>query len=207
MYFQDRREAGKKIAECLKKHQGENAIVYALPRGGVVTGKEVAENLKIPLDLIVTRKIGHPSNPEYAIAAVSENGELVANENEVSQVDKLWFKEEVTRQIAEAKRRRKKYSVHDFLSPKDKIAILIDDGIATGLTMLSAIAELKRYAPKKLIVAIPVCPADSAENIKKQVDEFVCLNIDPKYLGSVGAYYSSFPQVEDNQVIEILKEI
>jgi predicted phosphoribosyltransferase len=206
MVFQNRAHAGKKLAVILSKYKNLDAVVYALPRGGVVVGAEIAEALRLPLDLVVTRKIGQPFNPEYAIAAVSENGELVTNENEVSQIDKNWFKEEVDRQIAEAKRRRKKYSTRGFLSPKNKIAILVDDGIATGLTMLAAIKELRRYTPKKLIVAVPVSPTDSTEIIKKQVDEFICLDIDPEYLGSVGAYYSTFAQVEDEEVIKIFGE-
>lgn len=205
MFFQDRSQAGEKLAKVLKKYHGKNAVVYALPRGGVVVGAEIANALHLPLDLVVTRKIGHPFQPEYAIAAVSENGELIVNQQEVSLIDKDWFAQEVAKEIAEAKRRRKKYSSHDFLSPAGKIVILVDDGIATGLTMLAAIKELRRYAPKKLVVAVPVSPTDSAEIIRKQVDELICLNIDPEYLGSVGAYYSTFPQVEDEEVVEILK--
>ncbi len=205
MLFKDRADAGKKLAAVLKKYEGPETIVYALPRGGVVVGAEVANALHVPLDLVVTRKIGQPLNPEYAIAAVSENGKLVVNQNEVSQIDTSWFKEKIARQIAEAKRRRKKYSSHDFLSPAGKIAILVDDGIATGLTMLAAIKELRSYAPKKLVVAVPVSPTDSTAIIRKQVDEFVCLHIDPEYLGAVASYYSTFPQVEDEEVVEIMK--
>lgn len=205
MFFQNRTEAGKKLAEVLKKYEAADAIVYALPRGGVVVGAEIAHELHAPLDLVVTRKIGHPAEPEYAIAAVSENGELVSNQQEISQVDQDWFKQEVQNQIAEAKRRRATYMGKPMLSPAGKVALLVDDGIATGSTMLAAIKELKRFTPKKLIVAVPVSPADTALEIKKQIDEFVCLNVDPAYLGSVGAYYSSFPQVEDEEVVEILR--
>lgn len=207
MFFKNRVDAGKKLAVALKKYAGQDAVIYALPRGGVVIGAEIAKTLNLPLDLTVTRKIGAPHNPEYAIAVVSENGELVKNENEVSQIDQNWFKEEIAKQITEAKRRRKKYSTHDFLSPAGKIAILVDDGIATGMTMLVAIKELKSYAPKKLVVAVPVSPTDSAEIIRKETDEFICLNIDPEYLGSVGDYYSIFLQVENKEVVKIMKSL
>lgn len=207
MFFQNRTDAGKKLAAALAKYKNQDAIVYALPRGGVVVGVEVAKALYLPLDLVVTRKIGAPNEPEYAIAAVSESGELIANQNEMSQIDESWFQEELKKEIAEAKRRRKTYVGKPIPSPKGKIAILVDDGIATGLTILAAIKELKKYAPKKLVVAVPVSPTDSARKIKLLIDEFICLDVESEYLGSVGAYYSSFPQVEDEEVIKIINSV
>lgn len=125
MLFKNRTDAGKKLAEVLNKYKGQDAIVYALPRGGVVVAREVADTLSTPLDLVVTRKIGAQFQPEYAIAAVSESGELVVNENEISQTDKDWFKDEVEGQIAEAKRRREKYASHDFYLPRVKSQFLL----------------------------------------------------------------------------------
>lgn len=206
MIFKDRAETGKRLAISLAKYKNQGVIIYALPRGGVVVGAQVARELSAPLEIVVTRKIGHPHNPEYAIAAISESGELVVNEDEVSKIDQNWFKEMIEKETVEAKRRRAAYAGKPMVSPTGKIAILVDDGVATGLTILAAIKELKKYTPKKLVVAVAVSPADTAATIDKQVDEFVCLYIDQQYRGSVGAYYSSFPQVEDSQVIEILSD-
>ncbi|MCR4324431.1 MAG: phosphoribosyltransferase family protein [Candidatus Curtissbacteria bacterium] len=208
MYFKNRADAGQKLAQKLKKYKGRDIVVYALPRGGVVTANEIAKCLNAPLDLIITRKIGHPYISEYAIAAVAENGHIVKNEEEVKAVDQVWFRQETKNQRQEAKRRRELYlGTKASISPEGKIAILVDDGIATGLTMRVAILELKHRHPKKIIVAVPIAPKDTASQIGAEVDEFVALDIPSMYefLGGIGAYYDEFLPVEDNEVIKIMK--
>lgn len=207
MRFRDRTEAGKLLAEKLKKYKNKAVIVYALPRGGVVTAVEIARYLHAPLDLIITRKISHPRSPEYAIAATAENGHIVGSRREFVSVDEKWLEEEIERERQEAARRRKKY-LHgrDMLSPEGKIAILVDDGVATGLTLRVGVIELKHHNPSKLIVAVPVVPKSAAEILKTETDELVALEIpsDDRFLGAVGAYYDSFTQVEDQEVMRIL---
>lgn len=208
MYFLDRGDAGKKLAEKLKKYQGEDVVVYALPRGGVVIGVEVAKKLHAPLDLVIVRKIGHPANPEYALCAVAENAHMVCNEEELSGIDQEWLKNEVQKERQEAKRRREVYLKGRRPIPaKGKIAIIVDDGVATGLTMFTAILEIKHQGTKKVVAAVPVAPPETADQIKSKVDEFVALEIPKVFLGAVGSYYRSFPQVTDEEVIKLIKEV
>jgi len=204
MMFDDRSHAGRLLAEKLKEYSGEDTVVYALPRGGVVLGYEVSKVLECPLDLVVTRKIGHPMNSEYAVCAVTENSPPICNQSEVMSIDPGWLDSEVLKQKAEIKRRKSAYPSPN-ISPKGKTAIIIDDGIATGLTLLAAIDDVKSLEPKLLIVAVPVSPAGTAETIRGMVDRFVCLDIPVCYLGAVGMYYLEFYQVSDEEVIEILK--
>src|SRR3989338_6467320 len=130
MQFHDRTDAGRQLGELLvKKYGGKDSVVYALPRGGVVLGAEVAKALHAPLELVIPRKIGHPMSSEYAIAAVTEHGEVVANKEEIRVVDEKWFKDAIQKEIKEAKRKRKEYLEHRALtSPQGKIAIIVDDG-------------------------------------------------------------------------------
>lgn len=208
MYFKNRQEAGKLLAQKLKKYKGKNVVVYALPRGGVVTAVEIAKYLNAPLDLIISRKIGHPYNPEYAIAAIAENGDLIGSTRELELVDKEWLRKEIEHQRLEAKRRREKYLAgREEITAEGKIAILVDDGVATGLTLRAGIRELLHRHPQKIVVAVPVIPSSTAEIIKKEAGDLVALNIpsDNDFLGSVGAYYEDFSPVEDEEVITILK--
>lgn len=209
MRFIDRTEAGQLLSERLKQYRDKNVIVYALPRGGVVTAVEIARYLHSPLDLIIARKISHPDSPEYAIAAAAENGHIVGTRSELKSVDEKWLEEEIKKERQEIARRRKKYlRGREILSPEEKIAILVDDGVATGLTLRVGILELKHHTPQKLIVAVPVVPKSTAKILRTEADELVALEIPPDntFLGAVGAYYDNFDQVEDKEVIAILKE-
>ncbi len=209
MYFKNRTEAGKLLAKALRKYKNKNVVVCALPRGGVVVGVEIARELHAPLDLIITRKIGHPHQPEYAIAATAENGHVVGVQKELESVDQEWLKEEIERQRREAKRRREKYLQGKAeIQVEGKIAILVDDGIATGLTMRVGILELKQRHPKRIVVAVPVVSKTTADLLKKEAGgEIVALDIpsDDVFLGAVGAYYDEFFPVEDEEVIAMLK--
>jgi len=208
MHFRDRAEAGRLLAQALKKYQKQDGVVYALPRGGVVLGVEVARALAMPLDLLIPRKIGHPLQPEYAICAVVESGEMVCNQQEVARVDPQWFRREVEAERQEARRRRELYLGGREPSPVEgKTAIIVDDGIATGLTMEVSIRDALRRRPAHLVVAVPVAPPDTVERLSREVDEFVVLDPSPYYLGAVGAYYDHFLQVTDDEVIALLRSV
>ena len=208
MRFKDRADAGKRLAQALKKYQNQDGVVYALPRGGVVLGAEVARALGMPLDLLIPRKIGHPLQPEYAICAVVENGEMVCNQHEVARVDPQWFRREVESERNEARRRRELYLGGRAPAPVEgKTAIIVDDGIATGLTMEVSIRDAQRRKPARLVVAVPVAPPDTVERMSREVDEFMVLDHSPYYLGAVGAYYDSFYQVTDEEVIALLRSV
>ncbi len=204
--FRDRTEAGLRLAKKLAKYKNQNPVIYALPRGGVVLGVEIAKTLGAPLDLIISRKIGHQFSPEYAIGAVAEDGHTIFNEAEKEQADPKWLEEKIKAEQLEAKRRREKYLRGKApIDAKGRTAILVDDGIATGLSIFLAIEELRHQKPEKIIVAVPVVPLDTAEKIKKKVDELVALEIPENFLGAVGSYYENFPQVEDSEVIKIFQ--
>lgn len=207
MIFENREEAGEKLAELLqKKYASQETIVYALPRGGVVTAYKIAKKLNIPIDIILTRKIGHPFEKEYALAVVSETGNITANKKDLLLVDKEWLRDQVVQEMGEIKRRREVYMGNKkSLSARNKIVIIVDDGIATGLTIKAAIAEIKSQNPKKIIIAVPVMSQDILKELQKEVDEVVSLDVDKNYLGAVGDYYKDFPQISDDIVISLLK--
>lgn len=206
--FKDRVEAGRKLAGFFDHINGKNAVVYALPRGGVVVGAEIAKIIHAPLDLIITRKIGHPYNPEYAIGAIAENGHSVFNKEEALNVDEQYLKEEAAKQTQEAKRRREAYlGGRPPISCQGKTAILVDDGIATGLTMKAALKELQtHYHPTKIIIAVPVAPRETTEELEKMGAEVLAIITTKEFLGAIGAYYRDFTPIEDQDVIRIMKE-
>lgn len=205
MQFFDRQEAGKHLAKELLLYKDDNPLVFALPRGGVPLGTEIAKALDAPLGLIITRKIGHPHNPEYAIGAISEFGKTFYNQAERSQVSPQWLIDEEARLKNEIKRRRLRYKLPHH-EAEGKTAILVDDGIATGYTMRAAIDDLKRQHPAKIIVAIPVVPEQMAQKLEKEVDTIVALERTRHYRGAIGAYYTVFDQLSDDDVIQLLKE-
>lgn len=207
MRFTDRTEAGKKLVEVMEKYRGQSAVVYALPRGGVVIGAIVAQRLGLPLDLTIPRKIGYPTSSETAMCAVTESGYLLCNEL-AQTVDYKTLQQLVQKEMAEAKRRRERY-LDDKPRPsvKGKTSVIVDDGIATGLTMRVAINELKAKNPAKIVIAVPVAPSDVAAHIRQEVDELIVLQSIPLgYFGAVGAYYEKFDQVTDEEVMQLLKE-
>lgn len=206
MRFRDRTEAGQRLAEALSKYRDQPGIVYPLPRGGVPLALEIATALRMPIDLVIPRKIGHPYNPEYAICAVCEIGDPVCNEWELARVDRQWFAQRVHAERTEARRRRERYlEGRAPLPAAGKTAIVVDDGIATGLTMRAAVREVKGRGPAHVVVAVPVSPKDTAELLRQEVDEVVALDIPEFYLGAVGAYYEDFSQISDEEVITLLR--
>ncbi|MDD2522620.1 MAG: phosphoribosyltransferase family protein [Anaerolineaceae bacterium] len=207
MLFQDRKDAGARLAQALEIFSNQDVVVFALPRGGVVLGAEIAKKLDAPLDLVLTKKIGHPLNPEYAICAIAEEGEPICNQRELANVDPTWFLKEIERTRAELERRRVEYlGEAEPVDVEGKVAIIVDDGIATGFTMMAAIKELEKRGARQIVVAIPVTPADTAQRLISMGVELVSLKIDKNYLGAVGAYYGNFRQVTDAEVISLLKK-
>lgn len=203
--FVDRIDAGKKLAKALIGYKGEPVVVYGLPRGGVVPAVEVARALEAPLDLIVVRKIGHPFQPEYAIGAVAEDGYVVTNPDEVGTLDERWLALATKAELREAQRRRTLFlQGRDPVPIKDRIAIIVDDGLATGLSMSAAIHEIRGRRPKKLVVAVPVAAAETVERLRPDVDDLVVLYI-PPWFGAVGAFYQRFDQVNDEEVVALMK--
>ncbi|KPK10500.1 MAG: phosphoribosyl transferase [Acidithiobacillales bacterium SG8_45] len=209
MRFHDRIDAGKQLADLVaEKYKGTDSVIYPLPRGGVPLGIEVARVLAMPLDLVIPRKIGHPYNPEYAICAVAETGETVCNERELARVDKAWFEQRVAEEREESRRRRELYLAgRSPAAIEGKTAILVDDGIATGLTMRAAIKDMRARKAARVVVAIPVVPEDTAALLAREVDDVVALSIDVHYMGAVGAYYDDFSQVSDQEVLEMMQQL
>lgn len=205
--FHDRADAGRQLAERLHEYAGQDCVVYALPRGGVILGAIIAKALHAPYDVVITRKIGHPINPEYAVCAISETGDLVCNEVERALLNPEWLRHAIEREKTEASRRRELYLAgRTHLSAQGKIAIIVDDGIATGLTMRAAIKEIARQHPLEIVVAVPVIPKETAELLQREDATLVAVSIPDEFLGAVGAYYDDFRQVTDAEVIAVLHE-
>ena len=206
--FQDRQEAGKQLAASLQDYRGkENLLVLALPRGGVTVGYEVARELGCPLDVLIVRKIGCPGNPELAAGAVSETGTRVLNEDVISmqRISQEYLDGETERQKQEIARRLAAYRDGETIgSLTGKTVLLVDDGVATGATMKAAVATLKREGLAKLVVAVPVAPPSTAREIAPTVDEWVCLDT-PAWFAAVGQFYRDFTQVEDDEVVAMLR--
>lgn len=208
MLFRDRRDAGRQLAVALARFKGENCIVLALPRGGVPVAAEVAAELNAPLELVLVRKIGAPRQPEFAIGAVVDGGEPVIVRNEYAKsmlgVREESFKEICRRELAEIERRRALYlRGRDPINPAGRIAIVIDDGIATGATTRAALRAIRKRRPKMLVLAVPVASPDSLESLRADADEIVCL-ASPRHFGSVGRFYDDFDQVSDREVRALL---
>ena len=200
--FQNRLDAAVQLAEKLGEYKNANAIVLAIPGGGVPIGKEVADELNIPLEIILSKKIGHPQNPEYAIGSVSELG-IVLN-YDLTNVSMEYIQKEAARLQILLKEKFKLFMGNKKRADlKDKIVILVDDGIATGNTILATIKMIKNSSPKKIVVAVPVAPPATARKIAKEVNELICL-LTPSDFYAVGQWYKDFTQVSDEDVLELL---
>ncbi len=207
-YFANRVEAGKRLASELKSFAGKNAIVLAIPRGGVVVGYEIAKELNLHLDVIIPRKIGAPDNPELAIGAMTEDGTIILDQNLVAYlgVSKDFIKEESERQKNEIKRRLKLYrGTEPYPDFHGQDVILVDDGIATGSTMNAALASVKNRGARTVTVAVPVGPPPTINELKKQADKVVC-PYTPEYFEAIGQFYVDFNQTSDQEVIKLLKQ-
>lgn len=209
MIFLDRKDAGKKLSDKLEKFKNEDVIVLIVPRGGLEVAYDTVKKYNYEWDLIIPRKIGAPHNKEVAIGAVSVDGSYFISDYYVGVLDisEEYIEQEVSEQIDEIKRRMRAYREKDiFPEVKDKTVIIIDDGIATGFTILAAIKSVKNQGARKIILAIPVGPKETIEEFKDLVDETICLYV-PDDFYAVGAYYMNFKQVTDEEVSKIMSEL
>jgi putative phosphoribosyl transferase len=198
--LKDRMEAGFLLSEKLKKHQDSNTVVLAIPRGGVPIGYEIAKRLHLPLDIGLSKKIGHPFNKEIAIGAVSLESIIV---DERTNIPKEYIKKETVRLRELLQEKHKLYrSNRKPIPTKAKNIIIIDDEIATGTTLILSIAMLRKKNPAKITVAVPVLPFDSLKKLEQNTDEFIYLIASKSFRG-VGGFYDHFYQVQDDEVMEI----
>lgn len=205
--LKNRVEAGKQLAQTLKTVD-KNAIVLAVPRGGVVVGYEVAATLGIILDIIVTKKIGAPDNPELAVGAVAEDGTYILDEDVLRQVyaPSDYITAEVERQRQEIHRRLIRYRGNvPYPDLKNREVIIVDDGVATGSTLKAAIRLVRNKGARKIIVAVPVGPPDTIGELKKLADQVVVL-LTPEPFFAIGQFYADFDQTSDEEVIELLRQ-
>jgi len=206
--FTDRIQAGTLLAEKLSSYRASGAIVVGLARGGMVAGAAVARALTLPLEVLVVKKIGSPFESELAIGAVAPDGISVIDwrMGHRAGADEEYIKTQTAQLSGQIKQKVLLYRKdRKFLSLKDKTVILVDDGAATGITMEVAIKWVRTKGAKKIVVALPVAPPDTVAKIKPEVAEVVALDT-PENLGSVGQFYQEFGQVEDAEVVELLKD-
>ena len=199
MRFKNRVDAGNQLAQKILNRRPDQTIVVALPRGGVPLGLEISNVHGILFDVVLAKKLVHPLQREFAIGAVSENCEPILNEE--IDVDKKWIEEDTARVRMEIKRRRDQYNqflTQHSLSGKD--VIIVDDGIATGMTMFAAIESVKNQNPNRILVAVPIIPNDTNRILESMVDEVIAIEVPIHFKGAVGAYYQDFSQITDEDV-------
>jgi putative phosphoribosyl transferase len=208
--FRDRHDAGQRLAQNLLHYKGaRDTIVIALPRGGVVVGYDVSCTLRLPLDVLITRKLGTPSNPELAMGALAETGYVHMNPDVIREyeVSKAQLDEELLYQKCEVQRRIQRYRGGRALPPlKGQTVILVDDGIATGATFFATLGALVKSETARVVAAVPVAPPRIVIELKTLVDEVVVLHTSEWFFG-IGQFYKKFPQVEDEEVITSLDKV
>lgn len=210
MPFTDRGEAGRRLAEALAHHKGEDVVVLALPRGGAPVAAEVARALGAPLDLVLVRKIGAPHQEELAMGAVADGGEPITVRNldviAMLGVDEAAFEAVRERELKEIERRRAAYlGGRPAAAVAGKVAIVVDDGVATGATTRAALRAVRARRPARLVLAVPVAPRDVIAALQGEADEIVCLE-SHRAFGAIGYYYADFGQLTDQAVCDILAE-
>jgi len=205
--FNNRAEAAEKLAEKLGHYRGKHPLVLAIPRGAVPMAKIIAEKLGGSYDVVLVRKLRAPFNRELAIGSVDESGWVyLADYTKSVGASDEYIAAEKKIQMDTIRERREQYTpVRPPISPAGRIVIVVDDGLATGATMISALHGLQKQRVEKLICAVPVSPADTLRKVAKIADEVVCLDT-PDDFQAVGQFYYDFPQVEDHEVMEILRE-
>ena len=207
MRFKDRKDGGAQLAQSLLQYKDQpDTIVIGLPRGGVITAAEVAKKLNLPLDIMVPRKIGAPFNEELAVGAVTQDGDVVWNESilKTAHLEPSDLIDTIQKEKKESARRLLAYRGNKpILNLENKTVIIVDDGIATGATMRAAIASAKKQQAKKIVVATPVSTPETLQNIEQEVDDVVSVLMPTAFLG-ISAFYESFPQTTDEEVIALL---
>ncbi len=208
--FRDRVDAGRRLAERLTgRPELGDAVVLALPRGGVPVGREIADALGADLDVMVVRKLGVPGHEELAMGAIASGGVRIMNDEVLSMlyISEADVERVAAREQAELERRERAYrGVRPAPRVRGRVAILVDDGVATGSTIRAAIAALRRQEPARIVAAIPVAPPDVCEMLRHEADEVICL-LTPEPFGAISIWYDSFPQLSDDDVRALLHRV
>lgn len=203
--FRDRMEAAARLADRLSVYKGKNPLVLAIPRGAVPMAKLIAERLGGEVDVVLVRKLRAPYQSELAIGSIDESGwTYLAPHAASTGADEIYIEEEKARQLATIRRRRAQYTpVRPPIDPEGRVVIVVDDGLATGATMISALHGLRERGPATLVCAVPVSPPETLSRVAQFADEVVCLET-PAWFQAVGQFYRDFPQVEDAEVMALL---
>ncbi|GEA18181.1 phosphoribosyltransferase [Moorella sp. E306M] len=208
MLFKNRHDAGCRLARALQDYRGRQPLVLAIPRGGVVVAAPMVAALAGELDLIISRKVGLPGSPELAVAAVAPDGTVLYNQSVMRSLNLVPadLKSFIEGEVAEIKRRLEVYRGHAG-EPEitGRVVIVVDDGVATGLTTEAALRSVKQANPARLVLAVPVAPPETAERLRSLVDDLICLAT-PVPFYAVGQFYEDFSQVSDDEVKNILKK-
>lgn len=209
MIFQNREDAGHRLALAMQRYRDSpDAVIAALPRGGVAVGYAMSRDLHLPLDVFITRKIGAPGNPEYALGAISETGNIYVNPEAAAELrlSRTNIEDLATVQREEIHRRQQLYRQGRPARPlNDRLVIVVDDGLATGATFFASVEAIRRQHPRRLVGAVPVGPSETIDRARAVVDDLVVLAA-PDHFWSVGAHYAVFDQVSDEQVLEYLNK-